>query len=131
LNKTHQPSTKAGLTVKLPTDPDGRSVDPKLSYSVELKTKILTRKAASYTYIGQAKPSVNEFSPGHSAAFICCVAMRRRGRGLLRVNLRQKGLLDQGADTGLLLLRLLTCLLQRGRTVQVCQLRTHAPQQAL
>jgi hypothetical protein len=55
LNKTHQPSTKAGLTVKLPTDPDGRSVDPKLSHSVELKTKILTRKAASYTYFGQAK----------------------------------------------------------------------------
>src|SRR5712672_724105 len=51
LNKTHRSSTKTGLTVKLPTDLDGRSVDPKLSsYSVELRTKILTRGAASYTY---------------------------------------------------------------------------------
>ena len=56
LNKTHRSSTKAGLTVKLPTDLDGRSVDPKLSsYSVELKTKILIREAASYTYFDQAK----------------------------------------------------------------------------
>jgi hypothetical protein len=44
------------LTVKLPTDLDGRAVDPKLaSYSVELKTKILTRGAASYTYFDQAR----------------------------------------------------------------------------
>ena len=56
LNKTHRSSTKTGLTVKLPTDLDGRSVDPTLtSYSVELKTKILTRGAASYTYFDQAK----------------------------------------------------------------------------
>jgi len=56
LNKTHRSSTKAGLTVKLPTDLDGRSVDPKLSsYSVELKTKILSREAASYTYFDHAK----------------------------------------------------------------------------
>src|SRR5215471_16913225 len=56
LNKTHRSSTKAGLTVKLPTDLDARSVDPKLSsYSVELKTKILSRKEASYTYFDQAK----------------------------------------------------------------------------
>ena len=56
LNKTHRSSTKTGLTVKLPTDLDGRSVDPNLSsYSVELKTKILTRGAASYTYFDQAK----------------------------------------------------------------------------
>ena len=56
LNKTHRSSTRTGLTVKLPTDLDGRSVDPSLSsYSVELKTKILTRGAASYTYFDQAK----------------------------------------------------------------------------
>jgi arylsulfatase A-like enzyme len=56
LNKTHRSSTRTGLTVKLPTDLDGRSVDPNLSsYSVELKTKILTRGAASYTYFDQAK----------------------------------------------------------------------------
>ena len=56
LNKTHRSSTRTGLTVKLPTDLDGRSVDPKLSScSVELKTKILTRGAASYTYFDQAK----------------------------------------------------------------------------
>src|SRR4029077_9725631 len=35
LNKTHRSSTSTGLTVKLPTDLDGRSVDPNLSsYSV-------------------------------------------------------------------------------------------------
>ncbi len=56
LNKTHRSSTRTGLTVKLPTDLDGRSVDPKLSScSVELKTKILTRGAANYTYFDQAK----------------------------------------------------------------------------
>ena len=56
LNKTHRSSTKTGLTVKLPTDLDGRGVDPNLSsYSVELRTKILTRGAASYTYFDQAK----------------------------------------------------------------------------
>jgi arylsulfatase A-like enzyme len=56
LNKTHRSSTKAGLTVKLPTDLDGRGVDPNLSsYSVELKTKILTRDASSYTYFDQAQ----------------------------------------------------------------------------
>jgi hypothetical protein len=56
LNKTHRSSIRTGLTVKLPTDLDGQSVDPTLtSYSVELKTKILTRGAASYTYFDQAK----------------------------------------------------------------------------
>jgi len=56
MSKTHRSSTKIGLTVKLPTDLDGRSVDPKLSsYSVELKMKILSREAASYTYFDQAK----------------------------------------------------------------------------
>jgi arylsulfatase A-like enzyme len=56
LNKMHRSSTRSGLIVKLPTDLDGRAVDPKLtSYSVELKTKILTRGAASYTYFDQAR----------------------------------------------------------------------------
>jgi hypothetical protein len=41
--------------VKLPTDLDRRAIDPKLTrYSVELKTKILTRGGASYTYFDQA-----------------------------------------------------------------------------
>jgi arylsulfatase A-like enzyme len=56
LNKTHLSSTKTGLTVKLPTDLDGRGIDPNLSrYAVELKLKILTRGTASYTYFDQAK----------------------------------------------------------------------------
>jgi hypothetical protein len=56
LNKVHRSSTRGGLIVKLPTDLDGRAVDPKLtSYSIELKTKILTRGATSYTYFDQAR----------------------------------------------------------------------------
>ena len=44
------------LDVKLPTDLDGRSIDPKLTrYSVELTTKILTRGGASYMYFDQAR----------------------------------------------------------------------------
>jgi hypothetical protein len=55
-SKAHRSSTKTGLTVKLPTDLDGRNIDPNLtSFSVELKTKILTRGGASYTYFDQAK----------------------------------------------------------------------------
>jgi hypothetical protein len=56
LNKTHRSSTKTGLTVKLPTDLDGRTTDPNLtSYAVELKTKVLSRGGKSYTYFDQAK----------------------------------------------------------------------------
>jgi arylsulfatase A-like enzyme len=56
VNKTHRSSIRGGLTVKLATDLDGLAVDPKLSScSVELKTKILTRGTASYTYFDQAK----------------------------------------------------------------------------
>jgi arylsulfatase A-like enzyme len=56
MNNVHRSSNRSGLIVKLPTDLDGRAVDPKLtSYSVELKTKILTRGAASYTYFDQAR----------------------------------------------------------------------------
>jgi len=56
MNNVHRSSNRSGLIVKLPTDLDGRAIDPKLtSYSVELKTKILTRGAASYTYFDQAR----------------------------------------------------------------------------
>ena len=56
LNKTHRSSTRTGLTVKLPTDLDGRSIDRNLtSYSVELKTKSLTRGGTSYTYFDHSK----------------------------------------------------------------------------
>jgi hypothetical protein len=42
--------------MKLPTDLDGQAVNPNLTkYSVELKTKILTRGGASYTYFDQAR----------------------------------------------------------------------------
>jgi hypothetical protein len=55
-SKAYRSSTKTGLTVKRPIDLDGRNIDPNLtSFSVELKTKILTRRAASYTYFDQAK----------------------------------------------------------------------------
>jgi arylsulfatase A-like enzyme len=57
MNKTHRSLTRTGLTVKLPIDLDGRAIDPNLTkYSVELKTKILTRGGgASYTYFDQAR----------------------------------------------------------------------------
>jgi hypothetical protein len=42
--------------MRLPTDLDGRSVDPKLTrYSVELKTKFLSRGDATYTYFDEAR----------------------------------------------------------------------------
>jgi arylsulfatase A-like enzyme len=54
-NKTHRSTMRTGLAVKLPTDLDGRAVDPTLtSYTVELRTKTLTRGGASYTYFDQA-----------------------------------------------------------------------------
>jgi len=56
MNKTHRSSTKIGLTVKLPTDLDGRAINPKLTrYSVELKTKILAQGSSRYTYFDQAR----------------------------------------------------------------------------
>lgn len=46
---------QTGLTMKLPTDLDGRAVDPRLTtYRVELRTKIVERGGASYTYFDQA-----------------------------------------------------------------------------
>src|SRR6267142_2177668 len=54
--KTYRSSRKTGLTMKLPTDLDGRSNDPSLTtYAVELKTKVLSRGDESYTYFDHAK----------------------------------------------------------------------------
>jgi hypothetical protein len=54
LNNTHRSATRTGLTVKLPTDVDG--LDANIArYSVELKTKVLTRGGTTYTYFDQAK----------------------------------------------------------------------------
>jgi hypothetical protein len=56
LGKIYRSSKKTGLKVKLPTDLDGRTIDPNLTtYSVELRTKILTRGGTSYIYFDQAK----------------------------------------------------------------------------
>jgi hypothetical protein len=42
--------------MRLPTDLEGRSVDPKLTtYWVELRTKFLSRGDATYTYFDQAR----------------------------------------------------------------------------
>jgi hypothetical protein len=56
LGKTDRSSKRNGLKMKLPTDLDGRSIDPNLStYSVELAAKVLTRGSVSYSYFDQAK----------------------------------------------------------------------------
>jgi hypothetical protein len=56
LDKTYHSSKKAGLQMKLPTDLDGRMIDPNLTkYSIELKTKTLTRGGTSYIYLDQAR----------------------------------------------------------------------------
>src|SRR6266852_7273455 len=56
LGKTYRSSKKTGLKVKFPTDLDGRTIDPNLTtYSVELRTKILTRGGTSYLYFDQAR----------------------------------------------------------------------------
>jgi hypothetical protein len=56
VSKTHRSSKKGGLKIKLPTDLDGQAVDPKLSaYSVELRTKVLTRGGKTFTYFDQAR----------------------------------------------------------------------------
>ncbi len=55
-NKTYRSSRQTGLRMKLPTDLDGRHVDPKLTtYLVELKTKFLTRGDTTHTYFDQAR----------------------------------------------------------------------------
>jgi arylsulfatase A-like enzyme len=56
LNRTYRSSFRTGLTVKLPTDLDGMTVDSKLTrYSVELRTKVLSRGGANYIYFDQAR----------------------------------------------------------------------------
>jgi arylsulfatase A-like enzyme len=56
LGKTYRSSKKTGLKVKLPTDLDGRTIDPNLTtYSVDLRTKILTRGGTSCIYFDQAR----------------------------------------------------------------------------
>ncbi|MFL6305081.1 MAG: alkaline phosphatase family protein [Candidatus Sulfotelmatobacter sp.] len=56
LNQTHRSSIRTGLTIKLPTDLDRQALASNLSrYSVELKTKVLTRGSASHTYFDQAR----------------------------------------------------------------------------
>ncbi|HEX7841567.1 MAG TPA: alkaline phosphatase family protein [Kofleriaceae bacterium] len=47
-----------GLTIRLPTDPDGKDIAPKLgSYTFELHTKSVTYGNQSYTYFDFAKAS--------------------------------------------------------------------------
>jgi hypothetical protein len=56
LGKIYRSSRETGLKVKLPTDLDGRSMDPNLTtYSVELRTKTLTRSGTRYIYFDQAR----------------------------------------------------------------------------
>jgi hypothetical protein len=56
LSKPYRSTKKTGLKVKLATDLDGRTIDPKLTtYSIELRTKILTRGGTSYIYFDQAR----------------------------------------------------------------------------
>jgi hypothetical protein len=56
LGKTYRSSIKTGLTVKLPTDRDGHTIaNNSTTYSVELKTKVLTRAGTSYVYFDQAR----------------------------------------------------------------------------
>jgi hypothetical protein len=56
VRKTYQSSKKTGLKMKLPTDLDGRTIDPNLTtYSVELRTKSLTQGGTSYMYFDQAR----------------------------------------------------------------------------
>jgi arylsulfatase A-like enzyme len=56
LGRAYRSSKKSGLKMKLPTDLDGRSIDPNLTtYSVEMTTKVLTRGSASYLYFDQAR----------------------------------------------------------------------------
>jgi hypothetical protein len=44
-----------GLTVRLPTDPDGKDVAKATSYTFELHTKSLTYGGRTYTYYDFAK----------------------------------------------------------------------------
>jgi hypothetical protein len=54
--KTYRSSAKIGLKTKLPTDLDGRAIDPALTrYLVELRTKTVSRKGANWLYFDEAR----------------------------------------------------------------------------
>jgi len=54
--KIYRSSKKTGLSMKLPIDLDGRSVDPKLTtYWVELRAKFLSRGDTTYMYFDLAR----------------------------------------------------------------------------
>jgi arylsulfatase A-like enzyme len=56
LDKPYRSSKKTGLKVKLSTDLDGRTIDPNLTtYSIDLRTKLLTQGGTSYIYFDQAR----------------------------------------------------------------------------
>ena len=56
LDKPYRSSKRTGLKVKLSTDLDGRTIDPNLTtYSIDLRTKLLTRGGTSYIYFDQAR----------------------------------------------------------------------------
>jgi arylsulfatase A-like enzyme len=57
VSRTLRPRTVAtGISVKLPTDPSGRGIDPeKKEYTIELQTKALTYQGKTYTYFDSAK----------------------------------------------------------------------------
>jgi len=56
-SRSLQPRASAtGISVKLPTDPSGRDVDPeKISYTIELQVKSLSYQGRTYTYFDSAK----------------------------------------------------------------------------
>jgi len=56
VGRTYRSTRQNGLRMKMPIDVDGRNIDPGLTmYSVELKTKLLTRRDAIYTYFDEAR----------------------------------------------------------------------------
>jgi len=57
VSRTIKPNTAAtGLTIKLPTDPNGSDTDPdKSSYSIQLQTKSLSYQGKTYMYFDYAK----------------------------------------------------------------------------
>ena len=52
----HPNRAATGLVLKLPTDPNGRDVDPsKTEYTIDLATKSLSYQGKTYTYFDSAK----------------------------------------------------------------------------
>ena len=56
-SREFEPSSAAtGLTIALPTDPNGRDTDPeKNSYTIQLQTKAISYQGKTYTYFDYAK----------------------------------------------------------------------------